>query len=554
MRPSLILSLLLIAALIAPAQESPPVGANKGVSSKATTPKATAVQPAKPKLTNEQKRGLSLLETAEPLAGGLEAPSRIVAYTQIARIYQKNNPKKAIDLLQRAYESLRGLQFDSPNSGMNSQLEFQLHQQVLNQDASAAPKRVDALLDQMEPAMRQQTLRVLLPYYDKNKNIDRPVSVLMQLAVEAEMPYDLVNDVMDKLGSSHPDQVRQLLLASLSSYQNHQHLGVSPDTNFADLISKAYGKVPDESVETAIDEVLSQARKADEKNANVSISMGFDKGALQFKSMYDTQLFAVLPTLQQVDPEKAKRLLQESEDVNTFRSKYPQGINSLSANGRPRSMGVPIGNSGGGMQSSDLMEDQQMNAVMKEAADHPSDALGNAALLKPQRAMIVYLNIAHTNVKKNPTVANTALAKAQDLLTQTPVWEQVNALTDIIRVYVALGDKEKVQGAIERGTKALVAMYKQESDADDPNLAPKAYWVSTTGWDKLVGLEYELSPAQSANLLQEVPDDEVRVFAQIALAKRMMGNTSPAFDYNLTAHKNGMVMSMMSASGADKSK
>lgn len=119
---------------------------------------------------------------------------------------------------------------------------------------------------------------------------------------------------------------------------------------------------------------------------------------------------------------------------------------------------------------------------------------------------------------------------------------------------MALGDKEKVQGAIERGTKALVAMYKQESDADDPNLAPKAYWVSTTGWDKLVGLEYELSPAQSANLLQEVPDDEVRVFAQIALAKRMMGNTSPAFDYNLTAHKNGMVMSMMSASGADKSK
>jgi hypothetical protein len=553
MRPSwIVISLLLIAALISPAQEPAPVGANNGVSSKPT--KATAVQPAKPKLTDEQQRGLSLLETAEASAGGLEAASRIVAYTQIARIYQKTNPKKAIDLLQQAYESLQTLQFDSPNSGLNTQLKSQLQQQVLNQYVSAAPERVDALLDQTEPAMRQETLRVLLPYYDKNKNLDRPVSVLMQLAVEAEVPYDIANDVMDKLVPSHPDQIRQLFLASLSSYQNHQHLNVSPDTNFATLISKAYGMVPDESIETAIDELLSQARKADEKNANISITMGFDKGALQFKSTYDTQLFAVLPTLQRVDSEKATRLLKESEDVNTFASKYPQGIHSLSTNGRPSSMGVTVGNSSADMQSSQLLEEQQMNAVMKEAADRPNDALSNAAALKPQWAMIVYLNIAHANVKKAPTVANTALAKAQDVLTQTPMWDQPNSLTDIIRTYVALGDKGKAQAAIERGTKTLVALYKQESDADDPNLAPKAYWVSTTAWGKLIGLEYELNPAQSANLLQEVPDDEVRAFAQIALAKRMMGYTSPMSDYNLTAHRNGMLMSMMPAPVANESK
>ena len=91
--------------------------------------------------TDEQQRGLSLLETAEASAGGLEAPSRIVAYTQIARIYQKTNPKKAIDLLQQAYESLRTLQFDSPNSGLNTQLKFQLQQQVLNEYVSAGPER-----------------------------------------------------------------------------------------------------------------------------------------------------------------------------------------------------------------------------------------------------------------------------------------------------------------------------------------------------------------------------------------------------------------------------
>jgi hypothetical protein len=554
MRASLIVSLLLTAALIAAAQEPPPVAVSKGASSIAAKSKATAVQPAKPKLTDEQKRGLSLLETAEASAGELEAPSRIVAYTQIARIYQKTNPKKAIDLLQHAYESLQNLQFDSPNSALNTLLKTQLQKEVLNQYASAAPERVDALLDHAEPAMRQEMLRVLLPYYEKNKNLDRPVSVLMQLAVEAEMPYDIANDVMDKLAPSRSDQIRQLFLASLSSYQNHQHLGVSPDIDFANLISKAYGKVPDESVETAIDELLSQARKADEKNANVSISMGFNKGALQFKSIYDTQLFAVLPTLQQVDPAKAKRLLQERQDVNTFASKYPQGMNSLDKSGRPTSFGVNTGNGGAGMQSSILMEQQQMNAVMKEAANHPNDALANAAALKPQWAIAVYLNIAHANVKKDTTVATTALAKAQDLLTQTSVSGQADTLTDIIRTYEALGDKQKAQNAIERGTKTLMAMYRQESDADDPNLAPEACWVSTEAWGKLIGLEYELNPAQSADLLQEVPDDEVRVFAQIALAKRMMGNTSPMFYYTVTARKDGMMMFRIPGPVTDKSK
>ena len=56
-------------------------------------------------------------------------------------------------------------------------------------------------MDQMDPPMRKVALQFLLPYYEKNKNLDRPVAVLMQLGVEAEMPYGIVNDVMDKLGT-----------------------------------------------------------------------------------------------------------------------------------------------------------------------------------------------------------------------------------------------------------------------------------------------------------------------------------------------------------------
>src|SRR6185437_8160711 len=150
---------------------------------------------AKPKLTEQQKRGLSLLESAEGAAGGFEAPSRIVAYTQIARVYQTNNKKKAVDLLQQAYESLQTLQLDSPNRNLNETVTQRLQEQVLNQFISLAPERVDGLVDQMDPTTRTVALQFLLPYYEKNKKLDRPVAILLQLAVETEMPYGIVNDV-----------------------------------------------------------------------------------------------------------------------------------------------------------------------------------------------------------------------------------------------------------------------------------------------------------------------------------------------------------------------
>ncbi len=550
MRRALFVVILLATSMLLAGQE-----ANVQTAKTAGTPKTNVTAPAaKPKLTEQQKRGQSLLESAEGTAGGFEAPSRIVAYTQIARVYQTKNKKKAVDLLQQAYETLRTLQLDSANKGLNMQLKYQLQQQVLNQFASLAPEKVDGLMDQMEPTMRKDALQVLLPYYEKNKNLDRPVAVLMQLGVEAEMPYGIVNDLIEKLGSAHPDQIRELFLASLTSYQNHEHLEVSPSTDFANLIAKAYGKAPNESVENAIDELLSQAKKADEKNSNVSISMGFDKGAVEFKSVYDTQLFAVLPTLEQVDPEKAKRLLKENEDVNTFASKYPNGMNSLSKNGRPNSIGIQTGHGAGpGGGGPNMLEEQRMNGIIADANDHPNDALANAAGLSPRAWRFLPIWGSHEQIRRR-TLRRWASRwrKAQELLPKIPLLEQMPTITEMASLYERLGDKESAEKVIELGTKTAAEVFKQESDADDPNLAPKAYWVSTNAWRNLVDASYKFDPGQALTLLKEAPEDEMRVFAQIALAKRMMGSTAPAMDWSMTAKKNGMMMTSLRTNGEER--
>jgi len=507
---------------------------------------ASKASAAKKKLTEQQKQGLNLLESAEATAGGFEAPSRIGAFGQIARSYQAIDKEKAIDLLQRAYDSFRTVEFDSADQNLNGMVRGQLQQQLLYQFADVAPERLDSLIDQMEPSSRVSALRVLQSYYEKTKNLDRPITVLLQLGLEGEMPYGIVDDLIDKLGPGHLDEIRQLFFTSVASYQRRQHSEINGSTDFANLIARAYGKVPDNAVESAIDELLSQARKSDEENRNVTVTMGFDKGAVQFKSIYECQLFAVLPTLEQVDPEKAKRLLKESSDVTTFASKYSQGMNSLSKTGRARSISTYTGDSAGvGARSSEMLEHQQLNAITKDAQEHPNDALANAAGLSTANAILAYLEIARVNVKKNSAVAKAALAKAQELLPRVSLQDRMNQVVDLVSIYEQLGDKEDAQKAIELGAKTGAELYNQERDAEDPNLAPKAFWVSTNAWRSLVNTGFKLDQGLALTLLKEAPDDEIRVFAQIALARRLMGHEAAITDFTMSMNKKGWWVNVM---------
>jgi hypothetical protein len=515
-------------------------------SAKAHSPKLQNPAIAKRNLTEQQKQGLSLLQSAEAAAGGMETPSRIVADMQIAQVYRATDKKKALELTERSYEHARTLQSNSSSDENERRVEQQLQEQVVDQYILLSPEKVDTLLDQMPAELRTHALQSLLPYYWKSKNTERPVAVLMQLALETEMEYNIATHVIENL-PQHPEQVRELFVAALTSYQNHEHRGVSSG-GFTETIAAAYGHVPDQLITSAIDEVLSQAKQADEKTQNKSIQMRSGlKDAVEFQSYYDLQLFSVLSVLQQVDPEKAERLLNERRDVRTFASKYPEGVGSLRRSGL-FSLSVNAGQSATGVPgSSEALEQQRSNQIVESSAAHPNDAMANAALLSPQFALQAYMGIARENEKKNAVAASMALRKAQDLLPQVPVFEQIHTVSDIIYSYEQLGDKDAARSAISDGVKTAAALYKQDGDASDPNTAPEAYWVSTKVWRNLIRAAYELDPNIAVSLLREAPDDQLRVFAEIALASRLLGSKMDTYDVAMSVHKQGGAWTMFSA-------
>lgn len=512
---------------------------------------ASAAEPrqastAGPKLTKEQQvRVTRLLQQAEAGAATLDPASRIVAYADLARTLEPRDKAKSIDLLDSALDACRDLQPESTNNRQSDELRENLQRRVMEAMTRIAPERLDARVFDLSPDMRKTAADLLVSYYVNHKLFDRAYELIMRVAGEGEMPYGSAISLMKGM-KDRPDQVRSLFVSSLSSYENHaEQQGFSMMADFADMIVTFHDQIPNQIVMQAIDDVLQQAKQKDESGSKMNLSMSSSKGAVQFRSTYEFRLFQLGPIVRQIDPARAELLLKDQQQVATQLGKYPDGTNSLHDGDSPNSgmsMGITMGDGPrrpgpmGGLPSP--LEQEHVAQILSDASKHPQDALANAALLSPHMAIAVYEEIARQNVKTDTAVARTALSKAQDLIEKNPDDRDMFKFEKIADTYRQVGDTDNAKKAIDKGMDAAAKLYKKDIDPDDPNTAPKAYWPSTNTYRSLLRQAQKIDARWAQSLLDEIPDDSIRVFNEIAMADAVLG-TPPTMYSVMSMPKKG---------------
>jgi hypothetical protein len=290
-------------------------------------------------------------------------------------------------------------------------------------------------------------------------------------------------------------------------------------------------------VHQAIDVVLDSAKATAEKQAQSSqpmlISIASAQGAVQMNSLYQYRLFQLLPVLRPIDPEEADKLLKEQTDVQTLLAKYPQGMNSVApGDGKGKgstSFMIGSGSGGGGavprggMSFPSPLEMQKAAKIGEDAEKHPQDALANAASLQNDALRVdTYMHISQVTWKKQPSVAEQALSKAADGIDKLNGDQQLMHYSSLARAYSRMGETDDAKKYIEKGMDSAAKIFKTDSNADDPNQAPKAYWPSVAGWKALLSQASEISPLWAAGLLKEIPDDEARTLAQLGIATTLL--------------------------------
>jgi tetratricopeptide (TPR) repeat protein len=513
---------------------------------KATSAAAEARVPAKPKLTDDQKLALNILESSEAASRGLEAPMRSYALLQIASSFPTPDEKRSRALLHDAFTASLQIQDDDATKS-------RLQEDILRAMLPLSLEDVQELLPQAELKVRKQISENIIGLYTDKKEFEKAIDLVDQVTAWDEFPYRSGGKLMDTLPADMMAEKQGLFLQAVNSYKNHKHSGLQVGGSLTDIIVRHSGAVAPQVVLSAIDDVLSQARSQDEENHGYNLTIGGSGGSVSFEGNYQYQLFALLPILERLDEGRAKSLLNENQALQAKLQQYPLGIESvMPAPKEPPKSADTGGNKQGPpanahfersinstdqkntamaaqMQAAEQAR-QQMKQVMDEAENDPVQALAHATTLPIVIADWTYsprgnalAAIAQANVKKNTSVASQALSELRKIVPDMPLAGQAQALQSAANAYLKMGNTESAEKAVSEGLKVADKLLEKDLDPEDPNQALKAWWPSADAYRKFVEVQTKISPRETLNLLKEIKDPEIRAVQSVMYARALLG-------------------------------
>ncbi len=223
-----------------------------------------------PKLTADQVLANQTLETAESQARGLEAPMRSYSLIQIAAAFTASNPVKARDLLQEAFTASLAVQDD--DLAKNT-----LQEDIFLALTPIAPSDVEERLAQAEPRARRHAAESIISHCIEKKQFDKAIDLIQQITSLDEFPYAAAMRLLETLPPDMSGQKQTLFSSAAASYRAHEHkstFGTVGDSTFTALVMRQGDSMPPKLAREAIDDILSQARKSDEKPLSPLVDQG----------------------------------------------------------------------------------------------------------------------------------------------------------------------------------------------------------------------------------------------------------------------------------------
>ena len=497
---------------------------------------AKAVAAKVPKLTPDQILAHQTLESAESQARGLEAPMRSYSLIQIAEAFAASDPAKARGLLQDAFSASLNVQ-DDPFSREN------LQQNIFQALIPISMSDVEERLAQAESRPRKQAADGIIARYIEKKQFGKAVDLVEQVASLDEFPYAAGGRLMEALPPEMNAEKQTLFASAAASYRAHEHkgaFGTVGDNTFTGLLTRFGDSIPPKLALEAIDEILSQARKNDDR---FSVTIGGEGGSASFNSNFEYQLFSVLPLLRKLDESGADKLLQENAALQSTVQKYPNGMDSVSPKPvastdkgvQPKRRGTSfnVSDNSSSKASSDEAVRQEIsrrsNLILQEAETDPTQAIAQASALPltiplwiSPRALTLE-GIARANMKKQPASARLAVAELRKAIADLPLRDQFTFISHAADIYLQMDDKDKAEDVVSDGLGVAAKLLDHDINPDDPNKALKAWWPSTDAYRRLVEIETKISHPATAKMLQEIKDPDIRAVESIMFARALLG-------------------------------
>jgi hypothetical protein len=498
----------------------------------ATPSKARPEKKAKPPLDATQKQAVSILQAVESDLGRYSPEMQTYLLQEMARAYRELDRAKQVALLKEAFQSATSISDDHYRTEQERNIVRALN--------NADPVALLDLQYSPDPKVREVVLQLLVQQDMDHGRLADAAKRLSQWDTSLAFPYGEAEHLIGKLGAQQSGERQAVFSSAVAAYRNN---GDNSHTQFADgmqgMILGTYNLLPPAMVVDAIDLVLDAAAKQEasnqEQHLTPSITVGGKNGQAHFSSMYDYDLFELLPVLDKVDPAKAAALRRDHATVAALNARYPGGRSSLSPDSAGMNMTLSMGDSQSPPPGPDpaMVQQRQMAGTIAESAARDVDAaIANAQTLgNTTRSDYDVMTLRCSTLekiagmevgRKNFSAAITATKALANAAQELPAMARAHYLVRAAAFSAQANDPQGAKQYLGKAVKAADDLYQTDAFADPANEAPKSLWPSTAAWKGSIIVAQRIDSGYAAQEAASLPDPEIEAAAEVARATVML--------------------------------
>ena len=377
---------------------------------------------------------------------------------------------------------------------------------------------------------------------------------MRQLAESKEFPYEGAAELLAALGPEQASDRLMIFNRALANFEQNGSIGGTSEADMGTLVERSWRVLPSSLVLEAIDKLLEEAKEQGPKQSIVIGGQDNNPDSMEtvpLNSSYELRLFQLLPTLEELDKDKADSLLRDDAELKAKLKKFPKGPHSIEPEGHVGIVDVDDERVSEQLAFYKDLE-PQIEQIKKELETDPARALADAVAMPlgspnaPFSPKLLVLGwVGSESAKKNAAIARAVLdeaAKLEDRL----VASQLTSFPNLPELYVELGDKEGAERSVATTLKIARKIYAWDTDSDDPNQAFKEMWPSTAIWERTLRAADKLSPALAQDIIADIPDPEIAAVGKLQEASILLGK--PLSAEGDVCHRRSMPFSFSSFS------